>query len=75
MGYDFNLLEVFTVIFFKTASLIFFIIFIFACPQICTFPVFLLLLLIFGFEQSLLSQADYKVSIEQIATQQALSLL
>lgn len=53
----------------------FLLFFIFACPEICTFPVFLLLLSIFGFEQSLLSQADYKISIEQIATQHALSLL
>lgn len=78
VGHDFNLLEVFTMFFFKTASLILvFLYYFFLCPSICTFPVFLLLLLLsnFGFEQPLLSQADNAIPIEQIATQQTLGLL
>lgn len=73
VGSDFNLLEVFTVLFFKTASLIFFL--FFACPSICTFPIFFFCCQFFGFKQPLLSQADYEIPIERIGTQQTLSLL
>lgn len=59
VGYDFNLLEVFMVLFFKTTSLIFFFYFFLPAPMLAHSLSFFLLLSIFGFEQPLLSQADY----------------
>lgn len=51
MGYDFNLLEVFTVIFFKTASLIvfFFIIFYFCLPRDLHIPCLFVVVVNFWF--------------------------